>query len=28
LREEVRGTLLDPREVDEELRYLRQAMAA
>jgi RNA polymerase sigma factor (sigma-70 family) len=28
LREEVCGTLLDPREVDEELRYLRQAMAA
>jgi RNA polymerase sigma factor (sigma-70 family) len=28
LREEVRGTVLDPREVDEELRYLRQAMAA
>ena len=26
LREEVSGTLLDPREVDEELRYLRQAM--
>jgi RNA polymerase sigma factor (sigma-70 family) len=28
LREEVRGTVLDPRDVDEELRYLRQAMAA
>jgi RNA polymerase sigma factor (sigma-70 family) len=28
LREEVRGTVLDPREVDEELRHLRQAMAA
>jgi len=28
LREEVRGTVLDPNEVDEELRYLRQAMAA
>jgi len=28
LRQEVRGTVLDPREVDEELRYLRQAMAA
>lgn len=28
LREEVRGTVVDPREVDEELRYLRQAMGA
>jgi RNA polymerase sigma factor (sigma-70 family) len=28
LREEVRGTLTDPRDVDEELRHLRQAMAA
>jgi len=28
LREEVRGTVLDPNEVDEELRHLRQAMAA
>ena len=28
LREEVRGTVLDPREVDEELRHLRQAIAA
>jgi len=27
LREEVRGTLLDPRDVDDELRHLRQAMA-
>jgi RNA polymerase sigma-70 factor (ECF subfamily) len=27
LREEVRGTVVDPRDVDEELRYLRQAMA-
>ncbi len=27
LREEVRGTLIDPRDVDEELRHLRQAMA-
>lgn len=27
LREEVSGTVLDPRDVDEELRYLRQAMA-
>jgi len=26
LREEVCGTVLDPRDVDEELRYLRQAM--
>ena len=26
LREEVSGTLLDPRDVDEELRHLRQAM--
>ena len=26
LREEVSGTLLDPHDVDEELRYLRQAM--
>jgi RNA polymerase sigma factor (sigma-70 family) len=26
LREEVTGTVLDPRDVDEELRYLRQAM--
>jgi len=26
LREEVCGTMLDPRDVDEELRYLRQAM--
>jgi len=28
LREEVSGTVVDPREVDEELRYLRQAMVA
>ena len=28
LREEVRGTLLDPRDVDDELRHLRQAMAS
>jgi len=28
LREEVSGTLIDPRDVDEELRYLRQAMIA
>jgi RNA polymerase sigma-70 factor (ECF subfamily) len=28
LREEVSGTVVDPRDVDEELRYLRQAMAA
>jgi len=28
LRQEVRGTVLDPHEVDEELRYLRQMMAA
>jgi DNA-directed RNA polymerase specialized sigma24 family protein len=28
LREEVSSTLLDPRDVDEELRYLRQAMTA
>jgi RNA polymerase sigma factor (sigma-70 family) len=28
LREEVGGTVVDPRDVDEELRYLRQAMAA
>jgi DNA-directed RNA polymerase specialized sigma24 family protein len=27
LREEVCGTVVDPRDVDEELRYLRQAMA-
>jgi DNA-directed RNA polymerase specialized sigma24 family protein len=27
LREEVSGTVLDPRDVDEELRHLRQAMA-
>ena len=27
LREEVRGTVVDPRDVDEELRNLRQAMA-
>ena len=27
LREEVSGTVVDPRDVDEELRYLRQAMA-
>jgi len=27
LREEVRGTLIDPGDVDEELRHLRQAMA-
>lgn len=27
LREEVTGTVVDPRDVDEELRYLRQAMA-
>ena len=26
LREEVSGTVIDPRDVDEELRYLRQAM--
>jgi RNA polymerase sigma-70 factor (ECF subfamily) len=26
LREEVSGTLLDPRDVDEELRHLRRAM--
>jgi DNA-directed RNA polymerase specialized sigma24 family protein len=26
LREEVSGTVVDPRDVDEELRYLRQAM--
>lgn len=28
LREEVSSTLLDPRDVDQELRYLRQAMTA
>jgi DNA-directed RNA polymerase specialized sigma24 family protein len=28
LREEVSGTLVDPRDVDEELRHLRQTMAA
>ena len=28
LREEVSGTVVDPSDVDEELRYLRQAMAA
>jgi RNA polymerase sigma-70 factor (ECF subfamily) len=28
LREEVCGTVVDPRDVDEELRYLRQAMIA
>jgi RNA polymerase sigma-70 factor (ECF subfamily) len=28
VREEVSGTLLDPRDVDEELRHLREAMAA
>lgn len=28
LREEVSSTVVDPRDVDEELRYLRQAMAA
>jgi DNA-directed RNA polymerase specialized sigma24 family protein len=28
LREEVSGTVVDPSEVDEELRHLRQAMAA
>jgi RNA polymerase sigma-70 factor (ECF subfamily) len=28
LREEVGGTVADPRDVDEELRYLRQAMTA
>jgi len=28
LREEVSGTVTDPRDVDEELRHLRQAMAA
>jgi RNA polymerase sigma factor (sigma-70 family) len=28
LREEVSGTLADPRDVDQELRHLRQAMAA
>jgi RNA polymerase sigma-70 factor (ECF subfamily) len=28
LREEVSGTVVDPRDVDEELRYLRQAMSA
>ena len=28
LREEVSGTVIDPRDVDEELRQLRQAMAA
>jgi RNA polymerase sigma factor (sigma-70 family) len=27
LREEVSGTVVDPQDVDEELRYLRQAMA-
>jgi RNA polymerase sigma-70 factor (ECF subfamily) len=27
LREEVSGTVIDPRDVDEELRHLRQAMA-
>jgi RNA polymerase sigma-70 factor (ECF subfamily) len=28
LREEVRGTVADPKDVDEELQYLRQALAA
>jgi RNA polymerase sigma-70 factor (ECF subfamily) len=28
LREEVSGTVVDPRDVDEELRYLQQAMVA
>ena len=28
LREEVSGTVVDPRDVDEELRFLRQAMVA
>jgi len=28
LREEVSGTVVDPQDVDEELRYLRQAMIA
>jgi hypothetical protein len=28
LQEEVSGTLIDPRDVGEELRYLRRAMAA
>jgi RNA polymerase sigma-70 factor (ECF subfamily) len=28
LREEVSGTVVDPRDVDEELRHLRQAIAA
>jgi hypothetical protein len=28
LREEVSGTVVDPRDVDEELRFLRQAMIA
>ena len=28
LREEVSGTVVDPQDVDEELRHLRQAMAA
>jgi RNA polymerase sigma-70 factor (ECF subfamily) len=28
LREEVSGTLVDPRDADDELRYLRQAMVA
>ena len=28
LRDEVNGTVVDPRDVDEELRYLRQAMIA
>ena len=28
LREEVSGTVVDPRDIDEELRYLRQAMVA
>ncbi|HYY13178.1 MAG TPA: sigma-70 family RNA polymerase sigma factor [Chthoniobacterales bacterium] len=28
LREEVSGTVIDPRDANEELRYLRQAMAA
>jgi RNA polymerase sigma-70 factor (ECF subfamily) len=28
LREEVSGTVVDPRDLDEELRYLRQAMSA
>ena len=27
LREEVSGTVIDPRDVDEELRHLRQVMA-